>query len=111
MDSILTHTKQLLGMTEDYEHFDVNVISHINSAFMILTELGVGPEEGFRIEDESAIWEDFIPADNKHFEAVKDYIYLKCKIVFDNLSPALIASYKEVIKEYEWRFNVTAETL
>ena len=60
MDSILTSIKKLLGITEDYENFDADIIMHINSVFMTLRQIGVGPEEGFFIEDKSATWADFM---------------------------------------------------
>ena len=59
-DSILTSIKKLLGITEDYEYFDKDIIMHINSVFMILNQLGIGPSEGFSIIDKTAIWRDFI---------------------------------------------------
>ena len=70
MDSILTSIKKLLGITEEYEHFDQDIIIHINTALMILTQLGVGPSEGFFIKDNYALWSDFIP-DVKTLEAIK----------------------------------------
>ena len=67
MDSILISIKKLLGIEEDYTHFDIDLIMHINSAFMVLNQLGVGPTEGFSISDETATWSDFISEDNKNF--------------------------------------------
>ena len=61
MESILTSIKKLLGIAEEYEHFDPDLIMHINSVFSILTQLGVGPSEGFSIVDDGAVWSDFIP--------------------------------------------------
>ena len=58
MDSILTSIKKLLGIAEEYEHFDPDIVMYINSAFSVLTQLGVGPEEGFRIEDASKTWSE-----------------------------------------------------
>lgn len=66
-NGILTSVKKLLGIAEEYKHFDEDIIVHINSVFMILTQLGVGPSEGFSINDESAVWTDFIGEDNKKF--------------------------------------------
>lgn len=110
MDSILTSIKKLLGITEEYNHFDADLIMHINSAFMTLTQLGVGPEEGFSIKDDSAIWEDFLPESPK-LGAVKSYMYLKVKLLFDPpLSTSVIASIERMISEFEWRINVAAET-
>lgn len=110
MDSILTSIKKLLGIEEEYEHFDPDIIMHINSVFMILTQLGVGPSEGFTIEDDTSIWTDFVP-DTTKIESVKTYIYLKVKLLFDPpLSSAVIESINRTISELEWRLNVAAET-
>ena len=70
MDSILTSIKKLLGITEEYDTFDNDLITHINSVFMILNQMGVGPKEGFKITDDSETWEDFI-SDSLLYEAVK----------------------------------------
>lgn len=110
MESILTSIKKLLGITEEYDQFDPDIIMHINSVFMILTQLGVGPVEGFSIEDDTAVWTDFIQ-DVKKLESVKTYIYLKVKLAFDPpLSSAIIESMNRLINELEWRLNVAAES-
>ena len=110
MESILTSIKKLLGITEEYDQFDPDIIMHINSVFMILTQLGVGPAEGFSIEDDTAVWTDFIQ-DIKKLESVKTYIYLKVKLLFDPpLSSAVIDSTNRLINELEWRLNVAAES-
>ena len=82
---------------------------HINSVFMILKQLGVGPSGGFSIEDDSAEWTDFIPDTNRH-QAVKSYVYLKVRMIFDNvgLTSAVISANNELIKELEWRLLVEA---
>ena len=110
MESILTSIKKLLGIVEEYEHFDVDIIMHINSAFSVLTQLGVGPEEGFRIEDASAVWSDFL-YDDPRLEMVRTYVYLKVKMVFDtnSSSSAMIESINRQIQELEWRINVTVD--
>lgn len=110
MESILTSIKKLLGITAEYTHFDEDLIIHINSVFMILTQLGVGPSEGFTIEDDSAYWTDFIE-DPVKLQAVKSYVYLKVKLLFDpSLSSAVIEATNRMISEYEWRLNVEAES-
>lgn len=109
MESILTSIKKLLGIEEEYEHFDADLIMHINSVFMILTQLGVGPSEGFSIMDESDVWTDFIPASAK-LELVKSYMHLKVKLIFDPpLSSAVIESMNRMISEFEWRLNVAVD--
>ena len=109
MESILTSIKKLLGITEEYEHFDADIIMHINSVFLNLNQIGVGPEEGFFIEDETAEWVDFI-GDSLPFHAVKSYMYLKVKLLFDPpLSSAVVESMNRQIAELEWRLLVAAD--
>lgn len=109
MDSILTSIKKLLGIAEEYEHFDADIIMHINSVFSILTQLGVGPSNGFSIEDKEARWHDFIGEDN-NIEMVKSYIHLKVKLLFDpSLSSAVMEATNQMIKELEWRLNVAVD--
>lgn len=109
-DSILTSIKKLLGITEDYEYFDQDIIMHINSVLMILTQLGVGPSQGFSITDKSATWNEFIP-EGQNIESVKSYVYQKVRLIFDPPSSnALIESMNRMINEFEWRLNVAAES-
>ena len=109
MESILTSIKKLLGIDEDYKHFDQDLIMHINSVLMILTQLGVGPSTGFSIVDETATWKDFLGIDPR-FESVKSYIYLKVRLLFDPpQSSALIESTNKLINELEWRLFVAAD--
>lgn len=109
MDSILTSIKKLLGIEEDYDHFDPDIIMHINSVFMILTQLGVGPSEGFSIEDDAAVWTDFVSS-LQNLEAVKSYVYLKVKLLFDPpASSAVMESINRQISELEWRLYITVE--
>ena len=109
MESILTSIKKMLGITEEYEHFDQDLIMHINSVLSILTQLGVGPSEGFTIKDQSAIWYDFIP-ESPNYEAVKSYVHLKVKMLFDPpASSVVMESMNRMANELEWRLNATAE--
>lgn len=108
-DSILTSVKKMLGIAEEYEHFDADLLMHINSVFSILHQLGVGPADGFMIDDKSSIWSDFISDESKYMLA-KSYMFLKVKLLFDPpLSSAVLECYKTQISEYEWRLNITAE--
>ena len=109
MDIILTSIKKLLGITEEYENFDQDIIMHINSAFMILNQLGVGPKSGFSINDKSSTWNEFIP-ESSNLEAVKTYVHLKVKLMFDPpLSSTVIEAIKSQINELEWRLNVSVD--
>lgn len=111
MESILTSIKKLLGIEAEYEHFDPDIIMHINSVFMDLTQLGLGPPEGFWIEDETSVWTDFIP-DIGRAEAVKSYMYMRVKLLFDyqSLGSATIESLNRQIEKAEWRLNIAAES-
>ena len=109
MDSILTSIKKLLGITEEYEHFDQDIIMHINSVFMILTQMGVGPEDGFTISDSTTMWNEFTN-DDKKIEAVKSYIYLKVRLLFDPpASSSVMEAINRSISEFEWRLNIAAD--
>lgn len=111
MESILTSIKKLLGIAEEYKHFDADIITHINSVFLILTQIGVGPSEGFSIIGENEVWDNFLPDDQKNLLAVKTYVYLKVKLLFDPpASSTLIQSTEKLIAEYEFRLNVAAES-
>lgn len=110
MESILTSVKKMLGISEEYTHFDADLIMHINSVFMILTQLGVGPAEGFQISDANSVWIEFI-TEGQNLEAVKSYMYLKVKIIFDPpLSASVIEAMNRTISELEFRLNVSAES-
>lgn len=110
MESILTSIKKMLGIAEDYTQFDMDIIMHINTVFMTLTQIGVGPSGGFSIEDSIAEWTDFTENVNE-IQAVKTYIFLKVKLLFDpaSVGPATLASYERTIQELEWRLNWFAE--
>ena len=110
MESILTSIKKLLGITDEYEYFDQDIVMHINSVFTDLCQIGVGPEEGFFIEDETSVWTDFIPDPGK-MESVKTYMYLRVKLLFDPpTSSSVIESINRQIEKFEWRLNVAAES-
>lgn len=102
-ESILTSIKKLLGITEEYAHFDTDIIMHINSVFMILMQLGIGPAEGFSITGDSEVWSDFL-SDATWFESVKSYVYLKVKLIFDPpQSGTLLNAMEKQVSEFEWR--------
>lgn len=108
MDSILTSVKKMLGITEEYTQFDPDLIMHINSVFSILAQLGVGPSEGFAIEDSTAAWSDFI--EEPLLNDVKSYMHQKVRLLFDPpTSSAVTEVINRMCSEFEWRMNVAAE--
>lgn len=111
MDSILTSTKKLSQVAESCPHFNDQLVSYINSVFLVLKQLGVGPETGFVITDESDIWSDFIPDNIVLREATKAYMAAKVKLQFDPpTNSAHLQALMNVINEFEWRLNVESES-
>ena len=107
--SILDTTKKVLGISIEYEQFDLDIIIHINSTFSTLHQLGVGPTTPYSITDNSDVWGDFI-GENKAIESVKTYIWAKVKLAFDPPTTSFaIEALQKIIEEYEWRLNVQAE--
>ena len=113
MESILTSIKQRLGLSEEYEAFDPEIIMEINTAFFDLNRLGVGPSDAFSIEDDTSVWTDFISANTKTVvrEAIKTYIYLRAKLGFDPpASTAHIEAINRRIDQLEWTINSAVES-
>ena len=111
MDSILTSTKKLSGVSESCPHFDDQLVAYINSVFLVLKQLGVGPTEGFVITDGFAIWDNFISDNPVLREATKAYMAAKVRLQFDPPSSSShMEALKSIIAEYEWRANVEVES-
>lgn len=108
MDSILTSIKKLLGVGEEYTHFDADIIMHINSVIFVLTQIGIGPVDGFSITSKDQTWGDFLQG-RINIESVKSYVYLKVRLLFDPPNNSfLVEAIERQISEYEWRLNITS---
>jgi len=109
-DSILKTTKRLLGGYVEGTAFNDEIIYSINSVLSVLTQLGVGPAEGFAITGEEETWSDFI-GERTDIEMIKMYVYTKVRLLFDPPNNSfLIDSMKKICDEFEWRLNVAIET-
>ncbi len=109
LNSILVSIKKLLGLSKDYDAFDADIIMHINTVIMSCNQLGVGVY-GYSISGKDDQWSDFISEDD-NLQAVKTYIYLKVKMLFDPpTNSSVIESIQNSIHELEWRLNNEAET-
>lgn len=109
MDSILNTIKKMLGIESDYDVFDVDIITNINSVFMTLNSLGVGPKEGFSISGADETWGQFT-GDTKKLNAVQSYVYLRVKMLFDPpTSSFVLDSMKQQADEFGWRLHMEAE--
>ena len=108
-ESIFESIKALLGPDSSYEVFDQDILIHINTAIATLTQLGVGPSEGFRVTGPDEEWGEFTN-DEKVLDMAKTYIYLKVKMVFDPPSSSFVmSSYERTCQELEWRLNVAVD--
>lgn len=104
-DSILTSIKGMLGLAKDYTSFDNTIIMHINSVFMVLSQLGIGPTGGYRITDKNNEWYEYI-SDKDNLDSVKSYMYLKVKLMFDPPTNSYhTEAIKQEINELEWRLT------
>ena len=109
MDSVLLTIKKLLGIDSDYTHFDKDSIIHINSVLMALNQIGVGPDEPVTISSEMDTWSNIL-GDTKNLEAIKTYVYIKVRILFDPPSSSFVLeALKRQADEIEWRLNMQTE--
>lgn len=105
-DSILTSIKKMLGIGEEYEEFDTDIIIDINTTIAILRQLGVGPQNGYSISSKTDKWSDYIE-DMALLELVKTYMYFKVRLMFDPpLNGTVVNSMEKHIDELEWRISV-----
>lgn len=108
-NSILETIKKLIGIDKNYGVFDLDLIVAINSSFMILNQLGIGPDKPFSIKDSSSTWKDFF-GDEEMFELAKSYIYLRARLLFDPPSSGVLhEAVERQISEFEWRMHVQAD--
>lgn len=107
--SILESVKQDLGASEWDDAFDKTLVREINTAFMVLTQLGVGPSGGFMITGPDETWDDY-DTQGADVEGVKTYVYKKVKLSFDPSQSSFVnESDKDIVAELEWRLNVAVD--
>ena len=109
MESIFLTIKKMLGLDPEYDAFNLDILVDINSALMSLNQLGVGPTSGFTVTGEDETWEDLLGSAS-NLEAVKSYIFLKVKTMFDAPSSSYaLDSLNKMIAEHEWRIMIQVE--
>lgn len=109
-DSILISMRKLNGVAEDDSSFDTDIIAYTNTALMILNDLGIGPEEGFFIDDETGLWSEYAPSNRIIAEAIKTFVFIKVKLVFDPpASPTVLDALRSSKDECEWRIREWAK--
>ena len=110
MDSILTSVKKMIGIDETYDAFDDQIIMCINTVFMTLKQLGVGPTDGYFIEDSNDLWSDYLGDNDTKLRSVRTYTALKVKMMFDPPTSSIVAdAMNKSIAELEWRINGDAD--
>ena len=108
-DSILTSVKKIVGITELDTSFDPDIIMHTNTVLAVLNQLGIGPTDGFVIEDATPTWDDFLDGD-KRLNMVKTYVYLRVRLLFDPPQTSfVIESLNKQIEELEVRMSIVRE--
>lgn len=108
-DSILASTKAMLGIVPEYTAFDNQIIMYINTTFSTLHQLGVGPDEGFSIEDGDTTWDELLQG-RKLLNLVITYVHMNVKLMFDPPANSFATTaMKEQMKELEWRINVMVD--
>ena len=105
-EKILSSVKKALGIPEDHEEFDPDIILHRNSTFSKLYQMGVGPRDSvYQIEGNNDEWDEFIN-DKDELAMVKSFVYIEVRLMFDPPTASLLTSLQERQKEYEWRLTV-----
>lgn len=113
-NSILKSTKMSLGVPPEETAFDTEITMHLNSALSTLLQIGLRPvQAGIYVQDDTATWTELVgaPEDFPELAAVKTYIHLRVKLLFDPPEIGFVlTAMKEQIRELEWRLNVTVDT-
>ena len=108
-NSILTSTKIQLSIMPEDDSFDDELVLHINAAYSVLTQLGVGPEQGFAITGQNETWDDYV-VDIVQASMAKQYVFLKVKMLFDPPTNSTVFNkMNEQAEQYEWRLRLQAE--
>jgi len=116
--SILKSTKKILGVGPDDESFDLDIITHINAEFSILSDLGVGPDEGFVIEDDTVQWATYFPDEEDPVKLkiwmskVKACVWMRTRLLFDPPTSSYhLDALKAQLLEQEWRLSANREAV
>lgn len=111
MESILNTIKKLLGIDIEDDSFDTDIIIIINSIIPALSQMGIGPNNGFIVTSIHDKWSDYIVNSSINLEGVKNYLYLKTKMIFDPpTNSTVIEAFDKNIQELEWRMMLAVET-
>lgn len=111
MESILDTIKQLLGIPVEDESFDTDIKVYINTVIPNIAQMGIGPKNGFIVTSNTQLWSEYIDSTLINLEGVKQYIYLKVKLIFDPpTNSTTVQAINDSLKELEWRMMLAVET-
>jgi hypothetical protein len=106
-ESILLSTKKILGISPSDESFDLDIITHINSAFSTLEQVGLVPAE--YVADDTVVWQDVF-GNHPQLSLIKTCVYLQVRLLFDPPTTSyLLSAAQEQVREHIWRLNVGRE--
>lgn len=109
--SVLDDIKKLLGIDSEDDSFDIDISIMINSAILALSQIGIGPKEGYTVTSKEDKWSDYLENTTTDVNNVKNYIYLKTRLIFDPPSNStVIESFNKNLQELEWRMMLNVET-
>lgn len=109
-ESILKTIRKKVGADPDQDYFDSELISDINAAFAVLTQLGVGPSAGFSVQDETTLWSDF--TGNENTGLIEGYVGNKVRLMFDPPTNSFLTeAIQKQIDEFEWRAYMDADSM
>lgn len=110
MESILDTIKKMLGIDAEDDSFDDDIIVILNSSILSLSQMGIGPSNGFVVTSVDDKWTDYITG-TINLEGVKTYLYLKSKLIFDPPTTSnIVDAFNNTLKELEWRMMLAVET-
>lgn len=111
-DSILASTKKILGISDEYTAFDLDIMTHINAVFFVVNQLGVGPTDVVVIEGSEDKWSDISDIPPNQLSMLKTYMYMKVRMLFDPPATSfVIDAMNNQIKELEYRLSYAREDL
>lgn len=106
-DSILASIKRTMpnsSIPEDYDVYDQELLTDINTELAILQQLGVGPlDTVFVVTGTGETWRDFVD-DPELLSLIPQYVALRVKMIFDtSKSSTAVEQQKDKSKELEFR--------
>lgn len=108
--SILTHIKEAIGLSDDDDSFDIDILTHINASIGDLNQNGVG---NIIDVDSETTWRELQNPNqeegNQYFKMVPSYIALSTKVIFDPPPPSSVQQYVTSIEKILWRLKVAYE--